>query len=76
MSKTAQRKAQAYREGLQHGVWGSGIAYIRHPFMAEYRKGYVDGRARAKYMHQAKRDKELRKTWTVRLLAWIARRFA
>lgn len=76
MSKTAQRKRQAYQEGLQHGVWGSGHAYIQHPFMAEYRRGYADGVARAKYREAVRREQQDRQTWPVRFLDWLSRRFA
>jgi len=48
MSKTAQRKRQAYEEGLKHGYRAYGIAYRRHPFMEQYRNGYADGARRRK----------------------------
>lgn len=73
MSKTAQRKRQAYQEGLRHGVWGSGLAYSRHPFMDEYRKGYADGRARSKYQSPKNRQPL---SMCGRLVVWIRRRFA
>ena len=69
MSKTSQRKRQAYEEGLRHGVIGGGIAYSRHPFMEHYRRGYVDGVRRS----AAKRE---RKRLAARLLIWLAGKFA
>jgi hypothetical protein len=69
MSKTAQRKRQAYEEGLRHGSIGGGIAYSRHPFMEHYRRGYYDGAARA----EAARE---RKSIGARLLIWLSGKFA
>lgn len=76
MSKTSQRKQQAYQEGLQHGMWNSGLAYSRHPFMAEYRKGYADGVTRAQYIAAARREQRAREAWPARFLDWLSRRFA
>lgn len=76
MSKTAQRKRQAYQEGLRHGEWGSGLAYARHPFMAEYRKGYEDGRIRRQYHWGKSTEPAPCRTWLGRLAEWLSRRFA
>lgn len=76
MSKTAQQKRQAYQEGLQHGIWRSGHAYSRHPFMAEYRKGYADGLVQARYRDAADAAKQSRNTLAARFLDWLSRRFA
>lgn len=73
MSKTAQRKRQAYEEGLRHGAWMSGYAYSRHPFMAEYRKGYQDGVTRAR--HREVREQPAPGIAS-RILSWLASRFA
>lgn len=43
MSKTAQRKRQAYEEGLRHGRAGYGRLYSYHPFMDSYMRGLADG---------------------------------
>lgn len=44
MSKTAQRKRQAYEEGLRHGRKGYGCQYLRNPFMESYMRGIEDGK--------------------------------
>lgn len=72
MSKTSQRKRQAYQEGLKHGLWRSGIAYTRHPFMAEYRRGYSEGVARAKYRDQFKAQQKSG-SGIAKILGWMAR---
>ena len=43
MSKTSQRKRQAYEEGHRDAKSRNGIRYSRHPFMDAYRAGYRDG---------------------------------
>lgn len=40
MSKTSQRKRQAYEEGHRDARNGNGFKYSRHPFMEQYRAGY------------------------------------
>ncbi|WP_427196742.1 hypothetical protein AB4J85_16860 [Pseudomonas aeruginosa] len=44
MSKTAQRKRQAYAEGLRDAKSGFGFRWERHPFMEHYKEGFADGR--------------------------------
>ncbi|MDG9780291.1 hypothetical protein [Metapseudomonas otitidis] len=44
MSKTAQRKHQAYAEGLRDAKNGFGFRWKRHPFMEQYKEGFDDGR--------------------------------
>lgn len=44
MSKTSQRKRQAYEEGHRDARRGNGFKYARHPFMEDYRNGFNDGR--------------------------------
>lgn len=68
MSKTAQRKRQAYEEGLRHGYRAYGIAYRRHPFMEQYRNGYADG------AHRRKMVMEIRRPWVIEMaIAWMER---
>ncbi len=68
MSKTAQRKRQAYEEGFRHGYRAYGIAYRRHPFMEQYRNGYADG-ARRRSMVM-----EIRRPWVIEMaIAWMER---
>lgn len=67
MSKTAQRKRQAYQEGLQDGAAGRGYRWSRHPYMAEYRFGYVDGL-------KVKKAFLRRRTWWYRSIRWICRK--
>lgn len=43
MSKTRQRKDQAYYEGLKDGKAGVGFVYKRHPYLSFYKKGYREG---------------------------------
>lgn len=43
MSKTSQRKRQAYEEGHRDAVKGNGFRYSRHPFMDSYRDGFQHG---------------------------------
>lgn len=43
MSKTSQRKRQAYEEGHRDAQNRNGIKYLRHPFMEQYRAGYQAG---------------------------------
>lgn len=73
MSKTAQRKRQAYEEGLRDGVNDNGFGYRRHPFMEAYRTGFQEGSDRL----NAKRFAEGEgRRWYNRLLAWFARKVA
>jgi len=43
MSRTSQRKRQAYEEGHRDGRNRNGLKYSRHPFMEQYRAGYQAG---------------------------------
>lgn len=46
MSRTSQRKRQAYEEGHRDARNRNGIKYSRHPFMDQYRAGYQAGMAK------------------------------
>lgn len=43
MSKTKQRKDQAYYEGYHDGKKGRPFRWKRHPHLGLYRKGYRQG---------------------------------
>lgn len=43
MSKTKQRKDQAYYEGYHDGRKGKPFGYKRHPYLGRYKAGYKKG---------------------------------
>ncbi len=44
MSRTSQRKRQAYEEGHRDARNSNGLKYSYHPFMEQYRAGYQAGK--------------------------------
>lgn len=44
MSKTAQRKREAYAQGHRDGMRGNGFRWLRHPHMEQYRDGFEEGK--------------------------------
>lgn len=70
MSKTAQRKRQAYEEGRRDGFCGYGKQYARHPFMPEYMRGLSDGKS------QACKPETFPQSVFVRLAGWLSKWWA
>lgn len=73
MSKTAQRKRNAYQQGLCDGMEGEWFRWSRHPFLDQYRRGFEEGRA-----IEARREarEAYAKRWYVRFVLWVTRRVA
>lgn len=46
MSKTSQRRLSHYNEGYQDAQAGHPERWSRHPFLKEYKAGYLHGRAK------------------------------
>lgn len=67
MSKTAQRKRQAYKEGLEDGRLGRGERWARHPYMAHYRRGYREAQ-------RERLERQQRRTWWFRVTRWLCRK--
>ena len=43
MSKTSQRKREAYKDGYRDGFKGYPFKWKRHPFLGLYKSGHRDG---------------------------------
>jgi hypothetical protein len=76
MSKTAQRKREAYEQGVRDGAWGYGFRWSRHPFMVHYGQGFQHGQQRAKQRIQAEREMKDHQRWYNRALSWLASKVA
>ena len=48
MSRTSQKKFSAYQEGLDDGLCGRPIKWIRHPRLEHYLAGYGEGKKAAR----------------------------
>lgn len=46
MSKTSQRRKSAYDEGYRHAQEEVPQRYSRHPYLKEYRAGYLHGKVK------------------------------
>lgn len=73
MSKTSQRKRQAYTEGLGDGQRGDGFRWKRHPFIQDYRRGFHQG---CEWRRAWQGEAAIARRWYMRLLAAIACRMS